>query len=101
MRGRPLAVCLAAFAEAVAEEILQVRNRVDLLDRRLDVVLDAAVSNGIAVEHHIARPPVPVAWLADGADVAQRLAAVEREGGVDVFRAVELEVLGDDARTVR
>ena len=85
----------APVAEPVAEEVLQVGDGVDLLDRRLDVVLDAAVADGVAVEQDVAGPPVAVARLADRADVAQRLAAVELVGVVDLLGAVELvQVVG-------
>src|SRR5262249_54869924 len=91
---------LAPFAQAVAEEVLEVRNGVDFLDRRLDIVLDAAVADGVAVEDHVARSPIAVTRLTDGPDVAQSLVAVELEGVVNVFRAVELKVLGEYARDV-
>src|SRR5947209_706973 len=92
---------LPAFAEAVAEEILQVVDGVNLLDRRLDVVLDAAVADRLVVEQDVAGPPVAVARLADRADVAQRLAAVEAVDVLNLVGAVELEALGKDARHVR
>src|SRR5262245_34817661 len=92
---------LPPLAEAVAEEVLQVWRVVDLLDRRLHVVLDPAVLDRVVVEHHVARPPVAVARLADAADVAQRLAAVELIGAVDLLGAEELHVLGEDAGDVR
>ena len=58
------------------------------------------------VEHDVAGAPVAVARLADRADVAERLAAVEAVLVVDLLGAVELvDVLGDlfgeDAGDVR
>src|SRR5438105_13760975 len=85
LRRRPPALrsCWSpAVAQAVAEEVLQLRDRVDLADGGLDVVLDPPVADGVAVEQDVAGAPVAVARLADGADVAQRLAAVEAEGAV-------------------
>src|SRR5437764_15392363 len=67
----------ATVAEAVAEEILQLGNGVDLLHRGFDVILDPAIANGVAIEQDVAGPPVAVARLADRADVAKRLALVE------------------------
>jgi hypothetical protein len=53
--------------------VLQFGDGVDLFDRRLDVVLDVAIADGVAVEQNVARPPVAVARLADRADVAEGL----------------------------
>ena len=62
-------------------------------DRRLEVVLDPAVADRLAVEQDVAGPPVAVARLADRADVAQGLAAVELVGVVDFLGAEELQCL--------
>src|SRR6185312_8022808 len=72
------------------EEVVEIGNVVDLLDRRLDVVLDAAEAERVAVEQDIAGPPVAVARLADRADVDERLAGIELVGVVDLFRRMEL-----------
>src|SRR5439155_10820562 len=80
----------APVAQAVAEEIVQIADRVDLLDRGVDVVLNAAVADRLGVEQHVAGAPVAVARLADRADVAQRLATVQFVRVFDFFRAVEL-----------
>jgi len=55
----------SAAAEPVAEEVLQVWYRVDLFDRRFNVVFDPAISYGFAVEQDIAGAPIAVARLAD------------------------------------
>src|SRR5260370_10459824 len=49
-----------AVAQAVAQEVLQLRHRVDLPDRRLDVVFDAAEANGVVVQQDVAGTPVAV-----------------------------------------
>src|SRR5438128_11654838 len=82
---------LRALAEPIAQKILQVVDPVNLLDRRLHVVLDAAEADRLVVEQDVAGPPVAVARLADRADVAERLAAVQFVGVFDFFRAVELQ----------
>src|SRR5262245_31984729 len=89
-----------ALAEPVTQKIFQVVDPIDLLDRGLHVVLDAAEADRLVVEQDVASPPVAVARLADGADVAERLAAVELVRVLDLFRAVELQALGEDARDV-
>src|SRR5581483_1471596 len=94
-----------AVAEPVAQEVLQVGDGVDLFDRGFDVVLDAAVADGFAVEQDVAGAPVAVAGLADGADVAQGLAAVEAVGVLDLLGAAEGvqllgPLLGEDAGDV-
>ena len=89
-RPQTARLCLPPFAQPVAEEVFQVGDGVDLLDRRLDVVLDPAEADGVVVEQDVAGPPVAVARLADRADVAQRLAAVELVLVVDLLGAVEL-----------
>src|SRR5947209_5238060 len=76
----------AAVAEPVAEEVLQLRDSVNLLDGRLQVVLDTPEADGVAVEQHIAGPRVAVARLPHAAHVAQGLAAVELVGVVDLIR---------------
>src|SRR5205085_12598450 len=91
---------LPPLAEPVAEEVVEVVDAVDVLDRRLDVVLDPAEADGFVVQQDVTGPPVAIARLADRADVAQRLAAVEPVDRVDLLRAVELQVLGEDARDV-
>src|SRR5262245_18853053 len=97
---------LPAIAKAIAEEIVEFGNVVNLADRRFDIVLDPAVINGFAVEEDVARSPIGVAWLADGADVAQRLAGVELVLVVDLFGRMELirvfaDVFEEHARHVR
>src|SRR5215471_1362304 len=64
-RGR----ALSPFAEPVAEELVEVGDFVNLVARLLPLVLDAAELDGVVLEHHVARPPVAVARLADRADV--------------------------------
>src|SRR6266851_2524373 len=59
----------APVAEPVPQEIIQVRNRVNLLDGGIDVIFHAAVAEGVAVQKDIAGPPVAVAGLAHRADV--------------------------------
>ena len=49
-------------------------------NRGFEIVFDAAIADRLAVEQDITGPPVAVARLADRADVAQRLAAVEPVG---------------------
>ena len=56
---------LAAVAEAIAQEVFQVGDRVDLLHGGIDIVLDPAIANRAVVEKDIARLPVAVARLAD------------------------------------
>src|SRR5687767_12823198 len=80
----------SSIAQPIAEEILQLRDRVDLLDRRLDVVLHAAIANRAVVKQDIARPRIAVARLADGADVAERLAVIELVDVLDLLGAGEL-----------
>src|SRR6188472_4054710 len=60
---------LAPFAEPVAEEVLQLGDGVNLVARRLPVVLDAVEAHVPAVHGHVASPGVPVARLAHRADV--------------------------------
>src|SRR4051794_2043305 len=53
----------SAVAEAVAEEVLQVGDRVDFLDGRFQVVLDAAEADGVVIEQDVAGARVAVAGL--------------------------------------
>src|SRR6476659_10106540 len=95
-----------AVAETIAEKVLQLRDGINLLDGGINVVLDAAVADGVAVEQDVAGAPVAVARLTDRADVAQRLAAVEFVAVVDLIGAAELveivrHLLNEDAGNVR
>src|SRR5262245_19737059 len=97
---------LRAGAEPVPQRPVEVGDRVDLAHGGVDVVLDASVADGVVVEQDVAGARVAVARLADGADVAQRLAAVEVVGVVDLLGAVELvallpHLLDEDAGDVR
>src|SRR5260370_5356764 len=96
----------APVAEAVAQEIVEVRNVVDLADGRVDVVLDPLEAHHVVVEHDVAGPPIAVARLTDRADVDQRFARVELVDVVDLLGRVELvKVLGlalrEDPRDMR
>src|SRR5262249_39376886 len=97
-------ICLPPGAEAVAEEAVQVRDVVDLAGGRLEVAIDAAVSDGLPVEQDVAGAAVAVARLADRADVAERLAAVQAIDVIDLVGAGEVvlvQVGGEDPRDVR
>src|SRR6266516_4353979 len=86
---------LAPVAEAVAQEIVEIGDVVDLANGGVDVVFDALETHDVSVEHDVAGAPVAVARLADRADVDQRLARVELVDVVDLLGGVELvEVLG-------
>ena len=56
---------LPAIRQPVPEEVVQVVDVPDFPDGRLDVVLDAAETNGPSRQQDVARPPVAVAGLAD------------------------------------
>src|SRR4051812_23731831 len=78
---------LPAFAKTVAEEVVQVRDVVNLVASLLPVVFNAAELDHVIIEDDVAGPPVAVARLADRADVAERLAAVELVCEFHFFRA--------------
>src|SRR5438132_535022 len=69
--------CSSSLAETVAEEVVEIWDRIDLLHGSIDVVFHPAEVNGITIEKDIAGAPVPVARLADRADVDHRLEIVE------------------------
>ena len=80
----------AALAQPLAQGVVELGHGADLLHGGLDVVGDAAELEGVAVEQHVAGPRVAVARLADAADVAEGLAAVEPVDVLDLVRGVEL-----------
>src|SRR5262249_58299541 len=79
----------AAVAETPAEEIVEVWIVADLADRRVNVVLDAAEGDRVALEQDVAGAPVAIARLAYRADIHHRLALVEKMDGVDLLRTQE------------
>src|SRR5579875_284065 len=83
------------ITKAIPEKIFQFRDRVNLPNGRVDIVFDAAIPNGVVVEQNVAGTPVAIARLADRANVAQRLAAIETMDILDFFRTAELvQVVG-------
>src|SRR5438309_742370 len=92
---------LPPVAQPVTQEVFELGNRVNLVHRRVDIVFDAAEANGLLVEQNVTRPPVAVAGLSHRTDVAERLAAIEVINVIDVFGAVELVILGENARNMR
>src|SRR4051812_11036917 len=68
---------LTADEQPIPEVIPQIAVLVDQLLRLLDVVLDAAPLDALAVEDDVARARIAVARLADAADVDDRLARID------------------------
>jgi hypothetical protein len=64
----------SAFPRSVAQEVVQLFHRVDLPNRRLDIVGDAPKTDACPIEQHVARPPIAVARLPDGSHIANDLA---------------------------
>src|SRR6185437_10280745 len=92
-----------SIAKTVAEKILQLGDGIDLLDGRIDVVFNAAITNGFAIEQDVAGAPVAVARLTDRSDLAQCLATIEPMAVIDLFGTAELiqvvgHLLDEDAR---
>src|SRR5262249_39221708 len=90
-----------SLPKSIAEEVIQVRDVVDLLDCRFEIVLHPPVADRLAVVEHVTGPRVKVPWLADRADVAKRLATVEFVVQVDVIWGEKLHALREDPRYVR
>lgn len=91
----------SAIPEPVPLQAIEVRNPVNLPDGCLHVVLYSSESNRLPVEQDVARPPIPVARLADGTNVAHRLPTVKAVHLTKILVAVVAEVVGEDTRYVR
>src|SRR5712692_2079692 len=92
---------LAPVAQTISEEVFQVGDGVNLLDRGINIVLDSAVANRLAVEEDVAGAPIPVARLAHRTDIAEGLATVQVIDVLNFFRAVEFQAFREDAGHVR
>src|SRR5262249_7732149 len=92
---------LSAVAQTIAQEVFEVGDFVNLPNGGVDVVLDAAILDRVVIEQHVTSTPIAVAWLTDGADVAQGLSTVELINVIDLVGTVELEAVGEDAGDVR
>src|ERR1051325_567256 len=80
----------ASIAEPIAEKVIQIGNLMDLANRRVDVILDAAEVHVRTIKQNIASTPIAVARLADGADIDHRFASIELVQVVDFFGRAEL-----------
>src|SRR4051794_15703513 len=64
---------LAPVEQARPEEIIQLRDRLDLLHGRIDVVRQPDVLDRLVGHHHKAAPRVAIARLTDRPDIYDRL----------------------------
>src|SRR5262245_13280257 len=90
-----------SFPQPIAEEVVEIGDVVNLADGDLEIVIDPAIADALAVVKHVTGPRVEVARLPDRADVAKGLSAVEVVIQADIIRRQELQALGEDAGDVR
>ena len=68
---------LPPLTEAVAEEVGEFGDGVDLCDRRIHVIFDAVECQIPAIHQHVGCAPVEIARLTHRADVHDRLPTIE------------------------
>jgi DMSO/TMAO reductase YedYZ molybdopterin-dependent catalytic subunit len=91
----------ATVAKPISEKVVQLGDRVNLLNRLIEVILNAMELNLIAVESNVRRSRIVVSGLSHGPYIHHVSAVTESMAKVDFFRSKKLHGIGKHARNVR
>src|SRR5262245_23855317 len=100
-RAKVKAEFLATFLQSVAEERIELGDRVDFLRGLLAGVSDAAEFDQIVVQEHVTGPRIAVSRLSDAADVDHQFRVRQRVAAADLVRRQKAAILGEDAGNMR
>ena len=92
---------LTALTKPIAKEIVELIDRIDLLNRRFQFVRDSTKLDKVIPQHDIAGQGVAISRLADAPNIDHDLRAVELILLTDVVRTMESAFFGKHAGDVR
>jgi hypothetical protein len=81
---------LPAFKKPVTKKVLQFWNCMNLADGGLDIVRDATEPDAGAVEQNVARPPIPITWLAYRPDITNNSVSSDEQPYLALLRSNEV-----------